>query len=311
VIEIGALDIFPNPNAFAPEPLDRAAAMRADADTQARLRAHPEARALLMRRGHPVVRRRDPGGLELVWAPLPACEAGYDGPLLFLGLDGGAPRFARSGPREAPVPEGAWSEAIRAAIPRLHAAEAGMLAPARALALWHGTHGFCASCGQPTQVEEAGWRRRCSACGAQHFPRVDPVVIMLVRRDDDCLVGRQARHPPGVYSALAGYVEPGEAIDEAVRREVLEEAGVRVGAVRCVSSQPWPFPSTLMIGCFAEALSRDLHLDGLELEDARWLSRAEARAALSGHGAVVLPPPFAIAHHLIRAWAEEGPGGSP
>ena len=153
-----------------------------------------------------------------------------------------------------------------------------------------------------------GWKRVCPACAAEHFPRVDPVAIMLVASGDDCLLGRQARFPEGVWSCLAGFIEPGETVEEAVRREVQEEAGVAVGAVRYLGAQPWPFPSSLMIGCRAEALAREIVVDRLELEDARWFPRAEARAMLdrTHPDGLTTPPPLAIAHHLIRAFVAEG-----
>jgi NAD+ diphosphatase len=174
---------------------------------------------------------------------------------------------------------------------------------------WHATHGFCAACGAGTEMREAGYMRRCidDSCGAQHFPRTDPVVIMLAHRGDRCLVGRQPHFPDGMYSALAGFIEPGETIEEAVRREVQEEAGVEVTRVVYHSTQPWPFPRSLMIGCFAEALTEEISIDGNELADARWVSRQELRQVLSGSGGgpVKVPPPFAIAHQLMKTWAEK------
>lgn len=193
--------------------------------------------------------------------------------------------------------------AVRGTVP---AGEAGMLAQAKSLLLWHARHRFCSQCGAATAAALAGLRRDCPACGAQHFPRTDAVSIMLVARADSCLLGRQARFPPGTYSCLAGFVSPGETIEDAVRREIEEEAGIRVGRVRYLLSQPWPFPSSLMIGCLAEALSDTITLDREELEDGRWFSRAEAAAMLDGRHpeGLTTPPPMAIAHHLLRAWVE-------
>ena len=155
-------------------------------------------------------------------------------------------------------------------------------------------------------MSAAGWRRDCDNCHAQHFPRTDPVVIMLVTEGDRCLLGRQARFGKGMYSALAGFLEPGETIEEAVRREVREEAGIQVGAVQYVASQPWPFPSSLMIGCMGTALSTHIILDRLELEDARWFTRSEAETMLAGThpDGLGAPQPIAIAHHLLRYWVE-------
>jgi NAD+ diphosphatase len=196
------------------------------------------------------------------------------------------------------------SIAVQGVVP---AEELGILATAKALLHWHAHHRFCAQCGAPTSMSCAGFRRDCGACGAQHFPRTDPVAIMLVARGDRCLLGRQSRFPPGMYSCLAGFIEPGETIEDAVRRETFEEAGVRVGAVRYLASQPWPFPASLMIGCIAEGLDDGLILDRAELEDGRWFSRGEARLMLERRhpDGLFAPLPFAIANVLIRTFAED------
>ncbi|WP_029030943.1 NAD(+) diphosphatase [Salinarimonas rosea] len=180
--------------------------------------------------------------------------------------------------------------------------EIGLLAQSRSLVSWHLRHGFCANCGAPTRLSASGYRRDCDACGAQHFPRTDPVVIMLITRGDRCLLGRQARFPAGNYSCLAGFLEPGETVEDAVRRETFEEAGVRVGAVSYALSQPWPFPSSLMLGCVGEALGDALAIDRDELEDARWFTRDEVRLMLANThpDGLRVPPPVAIAHHLVR-----------
>jgi NAD+ diphosphatase len=183
--------------------------------------------------------------------------------------------------------------------------QVGYLAQARSLLAWHATHPFCSRCGAATRLSCAGSRRDCDGCGARHFPRTDPVVIMRVSAGDAVLLGRQRRYPPGTYSCLAGFVEPGETIEAAVARETFEEAGVRVGSVRYVLSQPWPFTSQLMIGCAAEAAHRALDVDLDELEDARWFERDEVHAMLEGRhpDGLVVPPPVAVAHHLIHAFA--------
>jgi NAD+ diphosphatase len=174
---------------------------------------------------------------------------------------------------------------------------------------WHQRHRFCANCGERSRVSSAGWRRDCAACGAQHFPRVDPVVIMLAVDGDRCLLGRQPRFAVGMYSALAGFLEPGETIESAVRREIMEEAGISCGEVTYFASQPWPFPSSLMIGCFAQARDTDIVVDLTELEDARWFSRAEVAQMLADThpGGMSSPKPFAIAYHLMKAFVEDGP----
>jgi NAD+ diphosphatase len=177
---------------------------------------------------------------------------------------------------------------------------------------WHARHRFCANCGAPTAVVQGGWRRDCAACAAEHFPRTDPVVIMLATADDQCLLGRSRRFVPHMWSCLAGFVEPGETIEQAVRRETQEEAGITCGRVSYFASQPWPFPMSLMIGCHAEALDRDIAIDPNELEDARWFSRDEIAAMLMRRhpDGLTTPPPIAIAHHIIRAWIEAGEPGT-
>lgn len=235
---------------------------------------------------------------------------------VFLGLVRDAGRFGLSLPHEAI--EALKSDArfyvtdlrsiaVQGLVPADHLAP---LAEAKALLHWHARRHFCSNCGHTTEVVQAGWRRDCTHCGAQHFPRTDPVVIMLAVSGERCLLGRQSRFVSGMWSCLAGFVEPGETIEEAARRETLEEAGIRCGRVRYFASQPWPFPSSLMIGCHAEAISEEIVVDRDELEDARWFSRDEAAAMLlrthpEGLGT---PPPVAIAHHIIRAWVENGDG---
>lgn len=184
--------------------------------------------------------------------------------------------------------------------------ELGLLATARSLLSWHARHGFCANCGAATAIAAAGFRRDCAACGTHHFPRTDPVVIMLVTRGDACLLGRGAHFLPGLYSCLAGFLEPGETIEDAVRRETFEEAGLRIGAVRYLASQPWPFPSSLMIGCVGESLSDTVAIDPAELEDARWFDRAEVAAmiARTHPEGLTVPPVMAIAHWLMRAFLD-------
>ena len=199
--------------------------------------------------------------------------------------------------------------------------ELGLLATARSLLSWHARHGFCANCGSPTLVRAGGFRRECPTCEAHHFPRTDPVVIMMIRRGDACLLGRAPRFPDGMYSCLAGFLEPGETIEAAVRRETFEETRILVGAVAYRASQPWPFPSSLMIGCVAEALDDEIVVDPAELADARWFTRPEVGAMLERRAvfdadrspasaqAPIGPPPMAIAHALMRAFADGLDGG--
>ena len=197
------------------------------------------------------------------------------------------------------------SPAMFAALGLMSAPDAAIFGTAISLIGWHGVHPFCARCGHATALFRGGWGRKCGNCGTEHFPRTDPVVIMVAEHDGRALLGRNAGWPEGRYSALAGFLEPGESIEEAVRREIFEETGVPTGAVRYVASQPWPFGgSQLMMGCIADALDDAITLDPKELSDAIWATKDEVRAALAGKTARFLaPPPFAIAHTLLRAWA--------
>ena len=178
-----------------------------------------------------------------------------------------------------------------------------ILAQARSILHWHERHSFCANCGAKSLMADVGYKRVCASCKTEHFPRTDPVVIMAVRHGDQVLLGRQASWPPNMYSALAGFMEPGETIEQAVAREVLEEAGIKVGAVSYVTTQPWPFPSSLMIGMIAEATTTEIKLDPAELEDARWFTRADLEMMLAGThpDGLYASRPQAIAHAVVTA----------
>jgi NAD+ diphosphatase len=305
---------------------DRGSYRREDPVEVASLRAREDARVLLIAREMPVSRNTEKGLDPL----LPMSEiAALGGAQVeaFLGLTpAGAPIFIALLPDEAveqraDTSDGFLDRRILVVPGRedlklvdLRSIAAGglvtqdqgaMLAAAKALMNWHSRHRFCSNCGSPTEVAVAGWRRDCPVCKAIHFPRTDPVVIMLAVDGDACLLGRQPRFPKGMYSALAGFVEPGETIEAAVRREVREEAGVACRAVQYFASQPWPFPASLMIGCFVEAESRNLEVDRVELEDARWFSREEAVALIEGRhpDGLLAPASMAIAHHLLKRWA--------
>jgi NAD+ diphosphatase len=186
--------------------------------------------------------------------------------------------------------------------------ELSAIAMAKSMVNWHQRHGYCANCGQRTAMREGGWKRECPGCKAEHFPRTDPVVIMLVTHGDKCLLGRSARFLPGMYSCLAGFVEAAEAIEDAVRREVFEEAGIHCSEVNYYMTQPWPYPSSLMIGCTAVALNEDIVVDRTELEDARWFDRDEAKLMITRKhpDGLAGPHPFAIAHHLLGRWLHGG-----
>jgi NAD+ diphosphatase len=180
------------------------------------------------------------------------------------------------------------------------------LAEAKAVLQWHLRHRFCSNCGAPSQSVDAGWKRLCPSCKTEHFPRTDPVVIMLIVDGERCLLGRSPRFAPTMWSCLAGFIEPGESFEDAVHRETREEAGIVCGRVKYFRSQPWPFPTSLMIGCHAEALSHDIVVDRTELEDARWFSKDECLAMLMRNhpDGLTMPPPVAIAHHIVRSWVE-------
>ena len=230
---------------------------------------------------------------------------------VLLGMSGAGPVIAAPAGREPEdLPEGIKAIDHRSVyVQGLLAPEAlGELAQGSSLLHWNRTHRFCGRCGAKTEMRLGGYKRVCTGCAAELFPRTDPVAIMLAVTPQKCLLGRSPHFAPGMYSALAGFIEPGETIEQAVRRETLEEAGIRLGRVVYHASQPWPFPHSLMIGCFGAALEDTIGFDSTELEDCRWFSRAETLAILEGthEAGIICPPRGAIAHHLIRAWAESG-----
>jgi NAD+ diphosphatase len=283
--------LLPDPF-FAGEGLDRADHLRAQPDAIAELHRHAEARQLVWENGAPAV---DEHG-RLRWEPVAGA------PPLLLGLNHGTPRFSALPDGDAPATAYAHFQLLSL----LDASEAPTFAAALSLANWHRRHRFCSVCGQLTEPNRGGWSRMCGACGSEHYPRVDPVAIMLAEPDGRLLLGRQPQYPPGRYSALAGFVEPGESIEAAVARELKEEAGIDVRNVRYICSQPWPFPNSLMIGAWAEAVDESLTIDTNELDDARWFSRDEVVAALRNNGGTSFqpPPPTAIARTLLERWVD-------
>lgn len=294
------------PIAFTGSPIDRADRIRVDPEKLAGY-MNWRAKVLMLDGLLPVI--DDAGGL--VWGTL--ADVDPEAELVFLGLldekacFAAVPDVGATGPAYA-MPR-AW-----AAIQQLSPADLAIYGGARSLVDWHARHKFCARCGSPTQIAKGGWQRNCDSCQAQHFPRTDPVTIMLVENDGRLLLGRQPRFPPRAFSALAGFVEPGETIEEAVAREVWEEAGLRVRDVEYIATQPWPFPSQLMIGCYSRTDETEITLDVEELEEARWFTRDEVALAMDniptergadGPGPFNAPPPAAIAHSLLRWWLEK------
>jgi NAD+ diphosphatase len=302
---------------FAGNPLDRASDRRTDADFIAAKRRDPSSLVMPMWRLQPFLlgAERSQGPVEAGFLKPGLADplAATDAPCIFLGLEDGRAYFALDiSAASDPVNEGPLAglghfRDMRTAGSLLPPRDVAILGQAKALIDWHQRHGFCPNCGSRTVLADAGYRRACPECKADHFPRTDPVVIMLATHGDACLVGRNKRFPGRMFSALAGFIEPGETIEEAVRREIFEEAGVKTGNVTYYTTQPWPFPSSLMIGCFAEAESREIHVDGNEIAEAIWIERNTARALLAGERVTdyFIPPPIAIAHHLIKHWAEQ------
>ena len=303
-------------NTYAGNPLDRRSDLRILPDRLAELRTSPDCRAIAFWNGQPLLEEREGGlGLVILDARFAFDAAGEDA-ALFLGLDGEASVWAveltgDADPAEGPLSGRGKFMDLRMAGGRMSPEDAGEAATARALFEWRRRHGFCAACGQPSVQAEAGWKRVCPSCKTEHFPRTDPVTIMLPTFGDQCLLGRQAAWPKGRFSTLAGFMEPGESIEAACAREVKEEAGLEVVSVRYHSSQPWPFPTNLMIGLIAEVSGQDARPDQTELEEVRWFHKDELRALLGGDTSgwadiegFGVPPPFAIAHQLMKAWAE-------
>lgn len=287
--------------AFSGSQLDRADHIRSDPERLAVLKS-PQASLLLMDGLAPELDEQN----GLAWGRL--TDAPADAELVFLGLRQGFGCFAAVPQKGDTGPAYAHRKSWQA-IAAMSDEDMAIYGCARSLVDWHARHRFCAKCGSPSVLAKGGWQRNCSDpdCRAEHFPRVDPVAIMLVEHDGRLLLGRQSRFPPRSFSALAGFVEPGEAIEEAVAREVFEEAGVKVRDVSYISSQPWPFPSQLMIGCHAHADSAALVIDRTEIEEAHWFTREEVAEALEKgqDSASFIPPPRqAIAYMMLTWWLE-------
>jgi NAD+ diphosphatase len=299
---------------FSGSPLNRASEKRTDKAWVESKRRDPTSLVLPMWRLEPFL--LEPNGsdvtpLGLLKPEIVDALADENAPCIFLGLEGDRAVFAldvsaaRDPANAGPLARLGYFREARMAAQMVSIEHAAIIAQAKAMIDWHQRHGFCPRCGTPTEMVDAGYRRLCGKCNAEHFPRVDPVVIMLATHGESCLVGRGKQFPSGMFSALAGFVEPGETIEEAVRRELMEEATLKVGEVTYYATQPWPFPSSLMIGCFARAESRDAKADQNELAEVRWVERSVARQLIEGKAidGVRVPPPIAIAHHLIKTFA--------
>ena len=310
---------------FGGSGFDRGGNLRADPERLKAARAEPRAACVVLWRGKPLVSGEERDTLTLMPMSHPLLSEGPSDGFVFLGLEeDGAPLFARDvsdwrvegadhpgvgqfvDPSEqtlADLPPGYAFCELRRIMTRLGPRDAELAATAKAVIGWHETHRFCAKCGGPSAMDQGGWQRKCNMCGAHHFPRTDPVVIMLITHGNSVLMGRSPGWPEGMYSLLAGFIEPGETMEAAVRRETFEEAGVRVGTVHYLASQPWPFPASLMMGCQGEALAPELHLDPAEIEHAMWVTREEMMEAFAGRHPVLKPArKGAIAHFLLENW---------
>ena len=312
-----ALDVFLN--TFAGNPLDRASDRRGNAEWIAEQLASSESLGIALWNGRPFVEpasksESGDGGRQIAYLPakLVGELAGGQERLLFMGLWKETAVFAvdledAADPAEGPLQGFGKFEDLRAVALKLPATEAAIVATAKQMFEWRRRHPHCAVCGQRTQTMDGGWKRRCPSCETEHFPRTDPVVIMLPYHGDRCMLGRQEAWPKGMFSALAGFLEPGETIEEACARELNEEAGLRTRKVRYHSTQPWPYPSSLMIGLIAEVEDDEGTPDQTELSEVRWFTRDEARDLLAGKiEGVAAPSRLAIAMQLIKAWVEEG-----
>jgi len=299
-------------NTFAGNPLNRASERRGDAAWLAEQVASSDSLGIALWNGKPFVEKAANGDLQIAYLPARMVEdlAGSPERLLFMGLWKETAIFAvdlegGADPAEGPLAGLGRFEDLRGVALRLPATDASIVATAKAMFEWRRRHRFCASCGHASEPAEGGWKRICPSCNAEHFPRTDPVVIMLAVFEDRCMLGRQEIWPKGMFSALAGFLEPGESIEEACARELEEEAGLKTLSVAYHSTQPWPYPSSLMIGLIAQVADDDAAPDQTELSEVRWFTKAEARALLAGEvPATFAPPPMAIAHQLIKAWAE-------
>ncbi|WNV07976.1 NAD(+) diphosphatase [Tardiphaga sp. 709] len=295
--------------AFVSNTLDRAAHLRFSDEKLFALEGKSSSRAYVIYRDS-LVMKKDGDAQRALLTIDEALKFGANPGTVFLGLrDGdavfgmgiGAPAVEKLLTRDDVVVSELRGMAMQGVVPP---EQLSAVAQAKSLVSWHQRHGFCANCGAKSSMAEGGWKRVCPSCKTEHFPRTDPVVIMLVEKGDKCLLGRQKQFAPGMYSCLAGFVEAAETIEDAVKREIFEEAGIRCTDVTYYMTQPWPYPSSLMIGCSARAISDEITVDKMELEDARWFDRDEAMLMWKREhpDGLAGPHPFAIAHHLLGRW---------
>lgn len=314
------------PHTFAGNPIDRADQLRRDEADIRKLMHADNAEVLILAGLDPLITSTNQTSANLGWldyntardivntetdlATLLGVSSSGD-PLVAWNVSGSARRGSEEISTRKTADLGLEICDARESAMLISGEETGILAQARANLGWHTTHQFCARCGDPTEMRRGGLMRECIGCNAQHFPRTDPVIITVVTDGDRCILGQSAGRLSAMkmYSALAGFMDHGESMEEAVRREVWEEAGIKVGRVQYHSTQPWPFPSSLMIGSHAEALTTDINMDDFEMTDVRWWNRDEVLLALAEKSEQLrVPGPIAIAHHLIKAWATRKAG---
>jgi len=299
-------------NTFSGNPLNRASDRRKDEAWLAEQLASPESLGFALWNGKPFVEKSADGGTQIAYLPAKMVEelAGGRERLLFMGLWKDTAIFAvdldgAADPADGPLAGMGRFEDMRGLAMKLPATETAILGTAKGMFEWRRKHPLCSVCGERSEPAEGGWKRQCPACKAEHFPRTDPVVIMLAVHEERCMLGRQEMWPKGMFSALAGFLEPGESIEEACARELEEEAGLKTVSVAYHSTQPWPFPNSLMIGLIAQVESDDAAPDQTELSEVKWFTKAEARDLLAGKiEGLGAPGGMAIAHQLIKAWAE-------
>jgi NAD+ diphosphatase len=311
---------------FGGSGLERAAQLRGDVAEMSKLWRDPTSHAIVFWRGKPLIRRGERDALARISMGHPLFE-GRAEQAIVLGLDEEGAIFAHdlsdwdpagvdeaamntfldpTEQRHPDLPDTDVFAELRSNMTRLTPRDVELAASARAVYCWHSGHKFCSKCGAASQMSMSGWQRDCVACDAKHFPRTDPVVIMLITHGNSVLMGRSPGWPEGMYSLLAGFVEPGETLEGAVRREVFEEAGIKVGQVDYLASQPWPFPNSLMFGCKGEAISKEITIDPTEIEDAIWVSREDMMLSFAGENAKILPArKGAIAHFILKHWLSD------